>query len=52
MKWISNISSVLNGSIIAIHGKTVQGANNTTEYNSAIHIVSLWTSKYKIVIYT
>lgn len=50
MKWIDDISSTLNGSIIAIDGKTVCGARNTTEDKSAIHIVSAWASKYRIVI--
>lgn len=50
MKWIENISSALNGSIIAIDGKTVCGARNTNEDKSAIHIVSAWASKYRIVI--
>jgi len=50
MKWIEEISSSLDGSIIAIDGKTMCGARRTTEDKSAIHIVSAWASKYRIVI--
>jgi len=50
MKWIEEISASLNGSVIAIDGKTICGARNTAEEKSAIHIVSAWASKYRIVI--
>jgi hypothetical protein len=40
----------LNGSIIAIDGKTAYGARNTVEEKSPIHIVNAWASKYRIVI--
>lgn len=50
MKWVEEIASNLNGSIIVIDGKTVCGARDTGEEKSAIHIVSAWASKYRIVI--
>lgn len=50
MKLIEEIASSLNGSIIAIDGKTMCKARSAGEEKSAIHIVSAWASKYRIVI--
>jgi NADH/NAD ratio-sensing transcriptional regulator Rex len=49
MEWISSISTLTTGQVIAIDGKTIRGAKSYRK-KTAIHMVSAWTCDNNLVL--
>lgn len=50
VSWISAISQLTRGEIIAIDGKTVRGSYDTNNGKAAIHMLSAWASANRLVL--
>ncbi len=50
MKWIQSIQTIMSGQIIAIDGKSVRRSYDTASNMKAIHMVSAWASKNRMVL--
>jgi len=50
LSWVSAVSSVSEGEVIAIDGKTVRRSYDKGKNQGAIHMVSAWASQNKLVL--
>ena len=50
INWVKSISSIMDGKIIAIDGKTLRRSYDNSSDKSAIHMVSAWASQNGIVL--
>ena len=50
MSWITAISQLSRGEVVAIDGKTVRHSYDRTQSKGAIHIVSAWASANRLVL--
>ncbi len=48
MDWINSVSSIANGEVIAIDGKSIKGSGNSTVPHSMLHVVSAFASENKV----
>jgi predicted transposase YbfD/YdcC len=48
--WVSQLSQVVSGMLVAIDGKTIRGSHDTALGRSALHMVSAWASANRIVL--
>ena len=49
-RWIESIVEVAGAQIIPIDGKTLKGSYNREQGKSALHLVSAWSSEYRLVL--
>ncbi|MDR3114477.1 MAG: ISAs1 family transposase [Treponema sp.] len=49
MEWVRAIKRDIEREVIAIDGKTVRGSFNTRQGHKAIHLVSAWATKNRLV---
>jgi len=50
IEWTKEICSLTDGEVIAVDGKTVRRSHNKNKGKEAIHLVSAWASKGRIVL--
>jgi len=50
MAWVNSLVKISNGEIVAIDGKTLRGSAAKDGSRTAIHMVSAWASKNKVVL--
>jgi predicted transposase YbfD/YdcC len=50
VSWITAISDLTQGEVIAIDGKTVRGSYDRSSSKGAIHMVSAWASRNRLVL--
>ncbi len=50
MDWVSAVSEVTRGQVVAIDGKTLRRSHNRFMGKSAIHMVSAWASSNRLVL--
>lgn len=50
LKWIRSVAKVSGGEIIPIDGKTLRRSHNAKTGKAAIHMVSAWTAKNRLVL--
>ena len=50
LSWINELVTVSEGEIIAIDGKTSRGSQNRKNGGKALHLISAWSSKNKMVL--
>jgi predicted transposase YbfD/YdcC len=50
VKWMQEVSTLTNGDIIAIDGKTLRGSYDNGSDKSAIHMVSAWSTANSMVL--
>jgi predicted transposase YbfD/YdcC len=48
--WVSQLSQMVSGMLVAIDGKTIRGSYDTALDRSALHMVSAWASANRIVL--
>jgi predicted transposase YbfD/YdcC len=50
LSWIQSVSNAMNGSVIAIDGKTVRHSYDSANEKPAIHMISAWAHKNHMVL--
>ena len=50
MDWVSEVSELTNGEVIAIDGKTLRRSADRANGKSALHLVSAWSSANRLVL--
>lgn len=50
LQWIESLSKTIGSDIIAVDGKTLRRSFNGDNKNSAIHMVSAWSSNHQMVL--
>jgi|JI10StandDraft_1071094.scaffolds.fasta_scaffold336640_2 predicted transposase YbfD/YdcC len=50
VNWMRSVSTLTNGDIIAIDGKTLRGSYDNSSNKSAIHMVSAWSTANSMVL--
>jgi predicted transposase YbfD/YdcC len=50
LSWINELVTVSEGEIIAIDGKTTRGSQNRKNGGKALHLISAWSSKNRMVL--
>ena len=48
--WIESIVEVVGAQVIPIDGKTIKGSYDREQGKSALHLVSAWSSQYRLVL--
>lgn len=48
--WVSEVSNIVEGDLIAIDGKTIRGSYDKYGNKAAIHMVSAWSSQNELVL--
>jgi len=48
--WVESIVEAVGAQVIPIDGKTLKGSYDREQGKSAIHLVSAWSSKYRLVL--
>jgi predicted transposase YbfD/YdcC len=49
-RWVKSIVETVGAQVIPIDGKTLKGSYDRTQGKSAIHLVSAWSSEYRLVL--
>ena len=49
-RWIESIVEVVGAQVIPIDGKTIKGSYDREQGKSALHLVSAWSSQYRLVL--
>ena len=50
LSWVQTIAQLLPGEVIAVDGKQVRRSHDRTQGRSAIHMVSAWASRHRLVL--
>lgn len=50
VEWVSSLTKVAVGDVVAIDGKTLRGSFDTASKKAAIHMVSAWATKQHLVL--
>ncbi|ACK72289.1 transposase ISAs1 family protein (plasmid) [Gloeothece citriformis PCC 7424] len=50
LKWVQSVYEITEGEIVPIDGKTLKGSSDMTNDQKAIHMVSAWASKNRLVL--
>ncbi|MFT7615024.1 MAG: hypothetical protein ACI9J3_004012, partial [Parvicellaceae bacterium] len=50
MSWVSTVSNITSGELIAIDGKRIRGSYDKFDQKAAIHVVSAWAQQNSVVL--
>ena len=50
VSWVSSISSLLPGEVVAVDGKTLRRSHDSANSKSTIHMVSAWSTSNAVVL--